>query len=167
MTQVKDLLRQRSEGWESDADEAGEGLYYTEKQTRVFKAIMQNWEADLSEVADKANVHPSYVRYIVNRLPKDKATDKEWLMQKAGLDEEDLEEDLEEDDGATQEPDGMMQSFGVGAKKAEQQQVVEGDSREVSMTTMLPVTITVQIPGEALDGDSLTLTDSGQAKAQE
>lgn len=62
MTKVQDLLERRAEGWESDPEEAGEGLYYTDKQTRVFKAIVQNQDANIKEVSDDAGVHPSSVR---------------------------------------------------------------------------------------------------------
>lgn len=179
MTKVNDLLERRAEGWESDSEEAGEGLYYTEKQTRVFKAIVRNRDANLKEVAEEAGVHPSYVRYIVNRLPKDKATDIEWLMDKAGVDEEELEEEekvegeppalseeeqqareekqAEEQGQETHGEEALKQSFGVGggggASEEEVQTHAGEDGYQVTMTRMLPVTISVNIPQDALEAE--------------
>lgn len=195
MTKVQELLERRAEGWESDEEEAGEGLYYTEKQTRVFKAIVENRDANIKEVADTAGVHPSYVRYIVNRLPKDKATDEEWLMEKAGVDPEDLEgssgteeEPQEESAGdraarseaeappeqtALEEQvgaDSLMESFGVAsAEDVEEVNLEEG--AQVSMVRYLPVTITVTIPKELLmeeeGGEQKLLMTPDQLQAPE
>lgn len=82
MAKVNELLQKRSEGWSSDEEEAGEGLYYTDKQIKTLTEIVKNPDGSLSEIAEKAGVHPSYVRYIINRLPKDKASDMDWLRQK-------------------------------------------------------------------------------------
>ena len=158
MTKVKELLERRAEGWESDEEEAGEGLYYTEKQTRVFKAIVENRDANIKEVSDKAGVHPSYVRYIVNRLPADKATDDEWLMEKAGLTPEDLESEgkTSGEEGAKAEAEeppengGLMESFGITEGEEVEVEELNGKGVNVSMVRYLPVTITVTIPQDLL-----------------
>ena len=181
MTTVKELLQRRSEGWESDPDEAGEGLYYTEKQQRVLKHVVKDMDADLGEIADRASVHPSYVRYIVNRLPKDKANDKEWLAEKANVRKEELEEppalSKEEAKAREQEedpPDAMMQSFGLdgeeieGVEEINEDQELTEDGYKVSMTRLLPVTITVQIPYDTMTGQSMSVVGKPmQAKNEE
>lgn len=207
MTQVQDLLDRRADGWESDEEEAGQGLYYTEKQTRVFKAIVENQNANLQEVADEAGVHPSYVRYIVNRLPRDRAADDEWLMDKAGVTEEDLEEadevpedqteeePPEEETGPEEEPPEqpteadpdeeilapdeqvpgpseeevqgrggeVMKSFGIGqAPEEEPQQEATDEGYEVTMTRMLPVTISVTVPYDMLEVEAQQKAEEAQ-----
>lgn len=140
MTEIKELLKRRSEGWESEPDEAGKGLYYTERQSRVFKAIVENKEANINEVAEKATVHPSYVRYIINRLPKDKATDEEWLKEKAGFDSV-----SNSGEGGDEGKASLKESFGISPDGGE-----EPEGSQVSVVRYLPVTITVTIPQELL-----------------
>lgn len=169
MTKVQDLLERRAEGWESDEEEAGEGLYYTEKQTRVFKAIVKNRDANLKEVAEAAGVHPSYVRYIVNRLPKDKATDLEWLMEKADVEPAELDEDVpteEEEDGGEEgvgavEQESVMESFNVGGGEGREASEAS-NAHEITMTRQLPVTITVQIPQEMLESEAVGKVEEAQ-----
>lgn len=182
MTKVQELLERRAEGWESDEEEAGEGLYYTDKQLRVFRAIVENREANIKEVAGKAGVHPSYVRYIINRLPQEKAVDMDWMKEKAGLEDEteDEAEDVEEEEVTEVEvqaegppektalekqvgTDALMESFGV--QSMDDAKEVDGeDGVEVKMVRSLPVTISVTIPGEFLSGeDENVLLDPDEA----
>lgn len=131
-------------------------MYYTDKQRRVFKAIVKNQEANIQEVAEIASVHPSYVRYIINRLPKDKASDVEWLREKAGITAEDLEEDTdgEEEESTDSEEEtessSLMESFGVEAGE----EVDPGEGVQVSMVRYLPVSITVTIPEDLIEEEN-------------
>lgn len=143
MAQVNELLQKRSEGWSSDEEEAGEGLYYTEKQTKTLKAIVENPEGSLSEIADEAGVHPSYVRYIINRLPKSKVNDMDWLREKAGIEEEEgppslSKEEDESPEGAFAE---QISSSGDDEGVALEQYMDEEDGY-----VSIPIEVEVKVP---------------------
>lgn len=151
MAQVNELLQKRSEGWSSDEEEAGEGLYYTDKQIRALTEIVRNPDGSLSEIAEKAGVHPSYVRYIINRLPKDRASDMDWLKQKVefnangnGPPSLSKEEDEAPEQDEEEEPQGAFaeQIASKGDEVALEQYRDESEGEFVS----IPIQVEVKVP---------------------
>lgn len=154
MVKVNELLEKRSEGWTSDKEEAGEGLYYTEKQIKAISEIIRDPDASLSEIAEEAGVHPSYVRYIINRLPKTKATDMEWLKGKVGIENDNGPPSLSEhEDEPELGEDGFGSSEDVKSAFAEQ---IASENDEIALEqymdeegvemTSIPIQIEVKIP---------------------
>lgn len=151
MTQVNELLQKRSEGWSSDEEGAGEGLYYTDKQIRALTEIVRNPDGSLSEIAEKAGVHPSYVRYIINRLPKDRASDMDWLKQKVEFNANgnappslSKEEDEASEQDEDEEPQGAFaeQIASKGDEVALEQYRDESEGEFVS----IPIQVEVKVP---------------------
>lgn len=109
MAEARELLRNRAE--EESGDD--EGLYYTEKQQRVLKALVRYPTQNTNQIGREADVHPSYVTYIIKRLPpnmlrgenweEDREIDWDWLRMKAGIADEETPAPEEEEEGESAE----------------------------------------------------------------
>lgn len=123
MAEAKELLEKRAE----EQGGGDEGLYYTDKQQRVLRAIVENPEKNTNQIGRIADVHPSYVTYIIKRLPPDKATDWDWLRRKAGMESEEASpteaqtpDEAPTAGGQADETSGAVSgsSFGIGKADA-------------------------------------------------
>lgn len=156
MTEARELLQNRAdEGDEQDRNR----MYYTDKQQRVLRAIVENPAKNTQEIGEIAGVHPSYVTYIIQRLPPEHATDFDWLREKAGLETDDDVEEVEETEESLVEEFGGMPEADVS---------VGGNGGLVlSATKNIPVTLTLSVPEETLQGEAMQMLHAAAKQKQE
>lgn len=155
MAKAIKLLQERSE----EEGEEG-GLYYTPKQQRVLKAIVQNPEDNSNQIAKSADVHPSYVTYIIGRLPPEHATDMDWMREKAGLTEEkEMQAEEEEATAAegTERARGMTAAPDDEAPPALSQEEAEAMQNGEAESVMQSFGLADGETGEEADGMTFTV----------
>lgn len=124
MEQIKNLL--------GEYTNSGGELYYTEKQNRVLKAVVENPTASRSTIADEAGCHQSYVNYVLERASPNviQAVIEEIEEGMSEESEETLEETapaLLEAFGQSDESTGATgAAFGVGNGTEENESPLEG-----------------------------------------
>lgn len=150
MTEIMEVLRE--EAMENN-DQKNE-IYYTPKQKRVLKAIAENPKASASEVADEAEVHPSYIPYICERVSMDVVENihrlEEYLSEREGLDsvpqDESDESDSSVDIDEVTENAAVMKSFGATPVIEDGNKAPKENQEEISFTREVPVKISIEIP---------------------
>jgi hypothetical protein len=178
MEQIKDLLTEY-------ADSGGE-LYYTEKQNRVLKAVVENPTASRSTIADEAGCHQSYVNYVLERASPDVI---QAMIEEIGdgLSEE-TKESLKEtapplldtfgasssgSAGATgavfgvgneteeDQPESTLEVFRSGESQIQDIQKNDDGSTDITMIRQVPVEVTVSVPTEIFDSEVSNLFGEG------
>lgn len=139
MTQIIDVLKERVQSSDGEKNE----IYYTPKQKRVLKAIAENPHSKASEIADMAEVHPSYIPYIIERVDPEVVENihrlEEYFSDKTA--EEDTKEQPE------QKQDGLMETFGVqSTTPIDDGNQVNDQKTEFTVTREVPVEISIRFP---------------------
>jgi hypothetical protein len=142
MAEVMEVLRANA----SESNDEKNELYYTQKQKRVLKAISENPHASANEVADIAEVHPSYIPYICERVDKDVVDNlhrlEEYLSEREEMDT------LNQDESPSVDREALIETF-------EEHGSIEGYRSGSAPDTVF--TFTEQIPVEV----SLRFPDGG------
>lgn len=142
------VLRERAT---ENTDEKNE-IYYTQKQKRVLKAIAENPHATAKEIGDIAEVHPSYVPYICERVDQGVVENlhrlEEYLSEREEMDNVPVEESVEEGTQEEQESDEseeLMETFGAKPTVDDRHRVSQ-QSTEFTLTKQVPVEVTFRFP---------------------
>lgn len=159
MSEIMAVLRERAS---ENTDEKNE-IYYTQKQKRVLKTIAENPHKTASEIADIAEVHPSYIPYICERVDMGVVENlhrlEEYLSEQEEMNEVPQKEKQEvsvpsepADTGTEdEEAEELMETFGAKPTVDDRHRVTQTET-EFTFTKEVPVEITVSFP----DGRSLT-----------
>lgn len=152
MPEIMQVLRERASESEDEKNE----IYYTQKQKRVLKTIAENPHASANEIADIAEVHPSYIPYICERVDMGVVENLDRLEKY--LSEREEMDDLPASETGTasvqnsgEEEEKLMETF--GAEKSEQttQQQSNSETTEFTFTREMPVEIQVRLPSEKIN----------------
>lgn len=151
MTEIMQSLR---ESVESNEDEEKNEIYYTPKQKRVLKTIAENPHAQASEVADIAEVHPSYIPYIIERVDEGVVDNlhrlEEYLSEREEMNNLEEETQSESEDEAPETR--LMETFGAKPDPEnkptvdDHERAPDSETKEYTFTKEVPVEVTVRFP---------------------
>ncbi len=175
MEQIKNLL--------GEYTKSGGELYYTEKQNRVLKAVVENPTASRSTIADEAGCHQSYVNYVLERASPNviQAMIEEIEEGMSEESEQTLEETApnlleafgQSDEGAgatsaafgvgndTEENESPLEVFRSGESHIQNIQQNEDGSTDITMIRQVPVEVTVSVPTEIFDSEVANMFGEG------
>lgn len=153
MSEIMNVLRERASESEDEKNE----IYYTQKQKRVLKTIAENPHASANEIADEAEVHPSYIPYICERVDMGVVENlhrlEEYLSEREemnSLPNEEAEEEADqsseaEERDSDEEAEQLLETFGAKPTVDDRNRVGPNET-EFTFTKEVPVEISVRFP---------------------
>lgn len=153
MSEIMNVLRERASENEDEKNE----IYYTQKQKRVLKTIAENPHASANEIADMAEVHPSYIPYICERVDMGVVENlhrlEEYLSEREEMNSLPHEESDDSAESTEQEPEPkpsgeaeqLLETFGAKPTVDDRHRVTQSET-EFTFTKEVPVEISVRFP---------------------